>query len=133
MSFAKTTVFFSFCLVMMGCGSSKPEIDDVKQIIVDGWGTCPVVKPIDFKKENGLQQGSNYKMAVSYSLEFQMDTPLKGFKCKPDNLYNTVFLLSLNQLGKKDSDVVNKGERLQLAPVFNMAKSENGWIVMSTE
>jgi hypothetical protein len=122
---------------MLGC-SSKPDVSDVKQVIADGWGACPLVKPINIKKVNGLQQGDGYQLAISYELEFQMDTPEKDpaqqfivDNCKPFNMAVALGSIILTQ--EKGGTAIKKGELLQLAPVFNMLKSDNGWIIGSTQ
>lgn len=63
--------------LLVGC-SSKPDVSDVKDGIVDTWKTCSIVKPYDFKKINGVDHGDSYEMAISYKIEVVSDIPKGG-------------------------------------------------------
>jgi hypothetical protein len=55
-----------------GC-SSKPDVSDVSADIKEFWKPCKLVKPTNFKKDNGVDRGSSYQMAISYTLEITKD------------------------------------------------------------
>ncbi len=58
--------------LMTGC-SSKPEVGDVEPIVKSLWSQCNLVRPTDFKKANGVDQGNSYEISYSYKLEVTRD------------------------------------------------------------
>lgn len=62
----------ALAIVLSGC-SGKPSASDVKDVIVDNWSACKLVKVTDVKKTNGIERGNAYQMAVSYKLELLQD------------------------------------------------------------
>lgn len=114
-----------FALLVAGC-SSKPELSDIQSSITEGWKECPFVRPVNFKRLNGIEKGKTYVMTVSYDLEFLHDfkDPVPGFVGnKP-----CARLLMSQLAGKVEASTLKKGYLLPLGGDFEMVKSENGWI-----
>src|SRR4051812_44868127 len=67
-------------LLLTAC-SSKPEVSELKPMIVQGWEGCPWVTPTNFKKLNGFEDKRGYLLRVSYDVKFNHDMvdPIPGF------------------------------------------------------
>ncbi len=51
----------------------KPDASDVSETIKEAWRQCKLVKPDNFKKVNGIDNGRTYQIAISYTLEITRD------------------------------------------------------------
>lgn len=81
----KPNVAISLCFsvsLLAGC-SSKPGIGDVQDQVVEAWKSCGIVKPTDFQKTNGVDNGNSYEIAATYKLEIVKDIP-KGNPLRPE-------------------------------------------------
>jgi hypothetical protein len=81
----KMNLVISLCFsvgLMAGC-SNKPGIGEVKDQVVEAWKSCGIVKPTDFKKTNGVDNGNNYEIAATYKIEIVKDIP-KGNPLQPE-------------------------------------------------
>lgn len=62
----------ALAIVLSGC-SGKPSASDVKDVIIETWSPCKLVKISDVKKTNGIDRGNFYQMAISYQVELLQD------------------------------------------------------------
>jgi hypothetical protein len=71
----KKKILLCLCVgaISLAACSSKPDAGDVSQGIKKTWESCKLIQPTDFKKTNGIDQGSSYQMAISYKLEIVKD------------------------------------------------------------
>jgi hypothetical protein len=68
-----TQIVLPVCMFLGGC-SNVPDAADAEGVVKDAWSACNLVKPIDFKKTNGVDRGNNvYQIAISYKLEIVRD------------------------------------------------------------
>lgn len=113
-------------LAAVGC-SSKPEISDLQPSLVEGWNDCPYVKPVNFKKLNGVDNKNVYVMKISYELEFQvnMEGNVQGFSRQK---VCTQVLEDLLIARKIPLLTIKKGYLVPIEGDFDMVKSEKGWI-----
>jgi hypothetical protein len=119
------------CIALAGC-SSKPDVSDIADGLKEGWGLCKGVKLTDLKKTNGVDRGGNYEMAISYKLEIVNDltaeqawnsTTICGDKW---DMYK--MLTAYGKMDNKYGHSLKAGDVINVNDVFNMVKSENGWI-----
>lgn len=134
---------FVLCLVCIlgGCSSiNKPDVSDVEQMIIDAWSLCEELKVVNIRKTNGVDKGESYDMSIAYGLEIVRDIPSKGVVCSNSGVAGEMMsklfagyalgnLYAKALAGEKSDDGFKKGDVVDVAVVYNMIKSENGWIV----
>lgn len=114
-------------IALTGC-SSKPDVTDIAADLNEGWGLCNGLKISNLKKINGIDEGNSYKMEVSYDLMMTKD-----FSAKAENSTcpSTDMLNILHAYAKRDGkylESLKTGDVVNVNDVFNMVKSENGWV-----
>ena len=135
-----------FCLFLLGGCSSHPDVDDVKDGIIEAWKPCQsFVKPIGFKKLNGIDNGKTYQLDVNYQLLITADIPaakafggeslmgacLAGGASVGDatgmmDMFANLVMKNANVIQNK---VIKSGQTLDVTTSYDMIKSEKGWII----
>jgi hypothetical protein len=131
----KKTIAIVSAIFLAGC-SNVPDASDIRDQLEQGWAGCPGIKIIDLKKTNGISHGNTYEMAVSWKFEVLKDTNqtvaggLAGGLCSDDaNAMNFIQVASRDPRYVNANGELKKGDEIEISDVFNMVKSENGWIV----
>lgn len=118
-------------IALAGC-SSKPDVADIAGDLKEGWGLCKGVKLTDLKKTNGVERGTSYEMAISYKLEIVNDlTAEQAWQSNAicgDNWGMFKLLWAYGKLDRKYGHPLKAGDVINVNDVFNMVKSEKGWI-----
>lgn len=137
MDILKRSCAFFFLLCVIGCGSSKPSVEDGRNGIINFWAPCnQFIKVVEFEKTNGIDQGEKrYTMTYSYTIELIRDFNValynKAEMCS-DPIVHSLFLATMRtnlpkeQLGKNDY-VARKGMLVKLQGEGEFTKTENGW------
>ncbi|MBS1196516.1 MAG: hypothetical protein H6R18_301 [Proteobacteria bacterium] len=118
---------------LLGGCSSKPDVSDVEEAIKEVWEPCRLVKPINIKKENGIDHGDRYQLAISYQIEIVRDIPrsddMDRFlhqNCPLPTLVAFTTVLASNNTFVDNG--LKKGQTFDVAVEFKLIKSENGWV-----
>lgn len=128
--------------LISGClGPSVPEAKDVEQGLVEIWSACKMVRPVNFKKTNGYENGRTYRMSIEYKLEFVSDIAkedLWGMGERAEKFWKTncpepiglIFIRFMEYSGENglQGRDVRAGEGFVVKVDFNMVHSEKGWV-----
>lgn len=122
-------------VALLGGCSSKPDVSDVEEAIMAKWEPCRLVKPTNIKKENGIDHGNRYQLAISYKIEVTRDIPQMDANQSLLFLYqncpNPAFVSFAEILdSNKVTNVsdLKKGQTFDAEVEFTMIKSEKGWV-----
>lgn len=132
MKFSLYAIFTAVVVLFaIGCSSSTPSVNDFQNQITPLWASCSAVKPINFKKINGIpsKNPNHYQLDASYDLEFQQDISnvMEGFpNCKDETMY---FLIGLVRSAGMAGAPIKKGNSLAIHNTFEMIQSEKGWVL----
>jgi hypothetical protein len=115
---------------LLGC-SSKPDVGDIEAQLKKGWGMCQGLKMTDLKKVNGVDQGKNYEMAVSYNLQITKNATAeeawyKETICPSPSMLQMFW--AYGKLAQKFGQPLKVGDVITVNDTFTMIKSEKGWI-----
>jgi hypothetical protein len=117
--------------VLLGC-SNKPDVGDIRAQLEEGWGMCKGLKMTGLTKTNGLDKGGSYEMGITYKLEFLRDmTADEAWRTDAACPTTSPIFQAYWAYGKMAGaymQPITKGGVITVNDVFNMAKSENGWI-----
>ncbi|WP_447590826.1 hypothetical protein [Aquipseudomonas campi] len=68
-----TGLCLSALLVAISGCSKKPEATDIEASLTNAWSACQLVKPVDIKKTNGIDNGNSYRISIAYNLQITRD------------------------------------------------------------
>lgn len=141
----KILLISSLYLFLLGGCSSPPSVGDVKDGIIDAWKPCQsLVKPISFKKLNGIDNGNTYQLDVNYQLFIVTDIPADKFGAEPllgaclaggasvgdaTDMMNIFVNLVMKNTNIIQNEVIKSGKTLDVTTSYSMIKSEKGWII----
>ncbi len=86
-----------------------PDASDVSASIKEAWQQCNLVKPDNFKKQNGIDRGRAYQIEVSYTLEITRNIA-------EEDIWDTKVPAYITPDLSKDSDEIDRQDALLNAP-----------------
>ena len=134
-------MFLALAVNLGGC-SNKPEVSDIKDLLIEYWKPCTFVTIKDLKKTNGFDRGNTYEMQISYRLEINKEIVLDPNASSPvdaDIAYfdahcpaplNARWVPRLFSIARENSislSQMKKGDAFTITEPINMVKSEKGW------